>query len=77
MSSGRSCSCKTTPKSERMKHWAVLQRNCNHSAFNGYKWTFSQYSSITCYKCKHVWRTKSDYVHTLPDYDRSKDTQVN
>lgn len=48
-------------------HWAVLQRNGNASAFNGYHWTPSDYSCIRCGHCGRVWRTKANYVRHLPD----------
>jgi len=50
--------------------WQVLDRQCNHSAFNGYHYTPSNYSSVICTEpgCGKVWRTRSNYVHTLQDY---------
>ncbi len=45
---------------------AVGQRLCNHSAFNGYRWTPSKYSAVHCLDCGRVWRTKADVSH-LPD----------
>lgn len=69
MSSGNACKCKGSRK-EKMKNWRVLQRHCNHSAFNGYHYTPSDYSSIHCIGkgCPGSWRTKADYVYDLPDY---------
>lgn len=47
--------------------WAVTQRRCNHSAFNGYHRTPSAYSEVRCGKCRARWRTRAAYVATLPD----------
>lgn len=45
---------------------AVVQRNCNFSAFNGYRWTPSDYSLVRC-ECGWSWRTKARYVGGLKD----------
>jgi hypothetical protein len=45
----------------------VTQRYCNHSAFNGYRWTASEYSGIRCMSCRTPWRTKAKYVEQLRD----------
>lgn len=45
----------------------VSQRMCNHSAFNGYHYTPSDYSEIMCLNCGWRWRTKADYVPGLSD----------
>lgn len=58
------CTCEDA---DRKAAWSVLDRNCNHSAFNGYKRTTSDYSSVKCGKCGHVWRTKAAYVRKLPN----------
>lgn len=47
-------------------HLAVMQRLCNHSAFNGYRWTPSKYSEVHCLDCGRMWRTKADVCY-LPD----------
>lgn len=52
---------------EHRARWVVLQRKCNHSAFNGYHWTPSDYSCLRCTECGRVWRTKAAYVDGLPD----------
>jgi len=54
-------------------HWAVIQRKCNYSAFNGYRYTPSDYSAVKCFApgCGSVWRTKAAYVDELPDSRRS------
>ncbi len=63
---------KTRVCQERHKHpsernWVVLQRRCNHSAFNGYHYTPSDYSTVRCNSCNAVGRTKADYVAHLKD----------
>lgn len=46
-------------------HWVVVDRNCNYSAFNGSRYTPSDYSLIRCLGCGKFWRTKAKYVYTL------------
>lgn len=73
MSGGSSCKCDerkepivaTGDRPARL--WRVLDRKCNHSAFNGYHWTSSPYSSIQCLRCGAAWRTKAPYVDSLRD----------
>lgn len=48
-------------------NWVVLQRKCNYSAFNGYHYTPSAYSTVKCNFCGAVWRTKAAYVGDLLD----------
>src|SRR5262249_22524388 len=45
--------------------WRVLQREGNASAFNGYRWQPSDWSSVSCLRCGAVWRTKANYVQFL------------
>lgn len=52
---------------DHRRHWRVLMRNANRSAFNGYRRTPSDYSAVRCPACHLVWRTKAAYVATLPD----------
>jgi hypothetical protein len=47
--------------------WFVTMRNCNMSAFSGYRVTRSDYSEVTCAQHGTRWRTKAKYVDTLPD----------
>lgn len=58
-------------QAEHRGHWVVVQRKCNHSAFNGYHFTPSDYSAVQCNPatggCGRVWRTKAAYVDKLPD----------
>lgn len=45
----------------------VLTRRGNHSAFSGYRFTPSDYSSCRCLTCGAYWRTNAAYVDALPD----------
>lgn len=69
MSANVPCTCPKVDMrgSPRLRHWWVLQRRSNHSAFNGYHYTPSDYSSVQCRVCMGVWRTKAKYVQQLPD----------
>jgi hypothetical protein len=60
----------------RCKHrgcWRVTARKCNYSAFNGYRWSPSDYSEVICDVtaggCGARWRTKAAYVYEIPDAD--------
>jgi hypothetical protein len=68
MSGGAVCHC------GKRSAWRVHDYRCNHSAFNGYRWTPSDYSSICCEPslggCGVWWRTKAAYVDRLPHYRR-------
>lgn len=66
MSGGTACSC-ARHRSERL---LVIDRKCNHSAFNGGRLTRSDYSSVICSDCRRIWRTKAHYVGVLDDLDR-------
>jgi hypothetical protein len=63
------CPERAKPAGDRA--WEVWARFCNHSAFNGYHETSSDWSSIYCKTCGALGRTKAGYVHVLPDRDRS------
>lgn len=75
MSGGAACKCSeasepiTVPGDSNRpgRLWRVLQRRCNHSAFNGYHETPSEYSTIQCLRCGAAWRTKASYVWQLAD----------
>ena len=47
----------------------VTDRNCNHSAFNGWRRTPSDYSAILCVSadCRRSWRSKAPGVANVPD----------
>ncbi len=46
----------------------VLCRKHNHSAFNGYRLTPSEYSLVQCLDHLTLWRTKAAYVAMLQGY---------
>lgn len=57
---GRSAGCGSS--------WlAVRVRRANYSAFNGYRYTPSDYSEIVCLDCGRHWRSKAKGVAKLPD----------
>lgn len=72
MSGGTTCKCPESKKPMAERKWRVLQRHCNHSAFNGYKYTYSEWSAVTCLCCPTSWRTKADYVNKLQDYNEKE-----
>lgn len=58
------CQC-PGKRSERMKSWVVRVLHGNYSAFNGYRFTPSDYSEVVCRRCGCRWRTKAAYVDEL------------
>lgn len=70
MSGGTKCKCPESKKPVVERNWFVAQRKCNHSAFSGYHYTPSDYSSIHCLSCQRAWRTKAGYVDSLPNLPR-------
>jgi len=71
MSCGTVCQCLTGGKQQRDEArktaWEVTQRRCNHSSFNGNRYTVSRYSCVRCKRCGACWRTMASYVNLLPD----------
>lgn len=67
MSGGTRCKCEQSKKPITERGWRVSQRFCNHSAFNGYKYTPSAWSAVQCLHCVRTWRTKAKYVNQLLD----------
>ncbi len=61
--------CECGRKRNDHEDLVVIARNENHSAFNGYKRTWSEYSHVRCTRpgCYGDWRTKAKYVDHLPD----------
>lgn len=67
MSAGVYCRCSERSVPLERRRWVVVQRYCNHSAFNGYHETLSLWSSVRCLICWGIWRTKANYVPQLRD----------
>lgn len=67
MSQGNTCNCAESKKPMGERAWHVIARLCNHSAFNGYRETRSEYSAVRCRVCSATWRTKAKFVSRLPD----------
>lgn len=65
MSGGKACACPEKKKPMDQRVWHVLQWRSNHSAFNGYHHTPSNYSSVQCAACGAVWRTNAPYQDVL------------
>lgn len=65
MSVSFSCHCPERRKPVKERRWRVLQYKCNHSAFNGYKHTVSDWSEVVCLECRAMGRTKAAYVDDL------------
>jgi hypothetical protein len=61
------CKCEERSKPVDERAWIVLSRNCNHSAFSGYRRTPSAYSEVACLRCRSIGRTKAAYVAKLKD----------
>ena len=51
---------------DRSHERVVICLQHNHSAFNSYRWTASDYSMVACRNCGLYWRTRADYVNDLP-----------
>lgn len=64
MSKGIVCKC-PGPIADRLKNFEILTYKGNYSAFNGYKFEPSIYSSLRCKVCQSVWRSKATYVNKL------------
>lgn len=65
MSGGEICRCPESKKPIKERRWGVTDYKCNHSAFNGYHWTPSDYSALVCLECRAIWRTKAAYVDDI------------
>lgn len=44
----------------------IVHRNHNHSAFNGYHRTWSEYTGVVCINCGRSWRTKAAWLWRTP-----------
>lgn len=65
MSQGTVCKCIESTKPLKDRNWGVSDHRCNHSAFNGYHMTPSDYSQVHCLSCGAGWRSKGQYVDSL------------
>lgn len=65
MSGGTVCRCPESRKPLGERNWTVLDYKCNHSAFNGYRYTPSDWSKVRCNVCPAMWQTKAAYVDQL------------
>lgn len=65
MSVSFGCKCEERKKPVQDRNWGVIQRYCNHSAFNGWHRTPSDYSTVRCFTCRAIGRTKAAYVSEL------------
>lgn len=61
---GRTCG-DGEPRHE-LQHIEILTYRGNYSAFNGYRFTPSDYSAVSCTRCGAVWRTNAGWVELLP-----------
>lgn len=50
--------------------WRVTVRLGNYSAFNGGRFTPSEYSELVCTVDNRRWRTNAKYVSDTPNLDR-------
>lgn len=71
MSGGDACKCteRKKPIGERM--WECWHYKCNFSAFNGYRYTPSDYSLVYCTVCRGLWRTKASWAGQIPQGEGS------
>ena len=65
MSGGPACACPERSFPIERRRWLIIDYKCNHSAFNGYRETPSDYSKVQCTECGRVWSTKAAYVDDL------------
>lgn len=65
MSVSFGCKCEERKKPVEERRWEVLSYKCNHSAFNGYHRTPSDYSTVNCLSCGQSGRTKAAFVDVL------------
>jgi hypothetical protein len=67
MAQSFNCKCGERSKPLEDRNWEVLKYKCHHSAFNGYRRTYSEYSTVICNQpgCPGLGRTKAAYVDEL------------
>lgn len=59
------CHCPERQKPVTERAWVVIARECNHSAFNGWRYEPSDWSEVFCLGCHALGRTKAKYVKQL------------
>ncbi len=52
------CKCNERKKPADQRAWVYWDYKCNYSAFNGSRYTPSDYSVIHCNCCGATWRSK-------------------
>jgi len=67
MSVSFSCHCEERKKPVKQRNWIVRHRRVHHSAFSGYRPTYTDYSLVQCLNCMATGRTKARYVSELKD----------
>lgn len=61
------CHCPERRKPVKDRAWVVVARRCNYSAFNGWRYTPSDWSEVFCKGCHALGRTRASYVEDLPN----------
>jgi hypothetical protein len=59
--------CGERAKAPEDRNWGVINRECNFSAFNGYRYSPSDYSKLVCLTCGAVGHTKAKHVSKIRD----------
>jgi hypothetical protein len=79
MSQGKACECPerkepmTRDDDRPARLWRWKDYKANYSAFNGYRYTPSDYSACVCLACGASWRTKANWpLDGLRESDRAK-----
>ena len=65
------CKCSERKKPANRRKWRILQYKCNHSAFNGWRYTRSDYSEITCLRCRMGGEQKQIMWNNRPGIPRA------
>lgn len=68
------CKCEERKRPPEERDWVITQFRCNHSAFNGYHRTPSDYSTVACRRCGAVGRTNANYVYDIWRWQREEAT---
>lgn len=70
-----SCKCGERKKPIKERNWEVTKYRCNYSAFSGYHYTPSEYSTVVCHApgCSACGRTKAKFVDELVALGKVRD----